>query len=392
MGGKFDRLREKANTRGCRDLTTDTDALLTWFDAIKRDLPWRMDRDPYRIWVSEVMLQQTQVKTVVPYYKAFMERFPDVASLASADVEDVLSRWSGLGYYRRARQLHGAASAIVELGRFPTTAQDLQQLPGIGPYTAAAIASMAFGEVVPVLDGNVERLLCRRAALAADPKRAPVRRQLLEQAAQLLDDQRPGDSNQAMMELGALVCRPQQPACGECPLRRGCKGRTAGPERFPPPRRRRSVERSSLAVVVAERQGKVLLFKRSSKQVLMPGLWELPSVPSSDDRGTVEQSLSATYGGTWKIRSLGRVVRHSITHRSLRLGVHRGTFSAGRSVAEGPEAAWVDAVARQDLALSSMVEKVLTSYAEVTDAEASDVEAVDRGEAKVGDEAADMDR
>jgi A/G-specific adenine glycosylase len=340
-----------------------------------------MDRDPYRIWVSEIMLQQTQVKTVIPYYEAFMERFPDVASLASATVEDVLSRWSGLGYYRRARQLHGAALAIVELGRFPTTARDLEQLPGIGPYTAAAVASMAFGEAVPVLDGNVERLLCRRCALAEDPKRAPVRRQLLEHAAQLLDDQRPGDSNQAMMELGALVCRPQQPACGECPLRRGCKGRTAGPESFPPPRRRRSVERSSLAVVVAERQGKVLLFKRSSKQVLMPGLWELPSVPASGDPRKVEQLLSTAYGGTWKIRSLGREVRHSITHRSLRLKVYRGTFSAGDSVAEGPEAAWVDAAARRDYALSSMVEKVLASYTEAMDAGAG-----------VEEEAADVDR
>ncbi len=307
------------------------------------------------------MLQQTQVKTVVPYYEAFMERFPDVESLAAAPLEDVLSRWSGLGYYRRARQLHAAAVAVVERGGFPTSSAELESLPGIGPYTAAAVASMAFGEAVPVLDGNVERLLCRRLALAEDPKRSAVRRRLLQEAAQLLSLQRPGDSNQAMMELGALVCRPQQPACDTCPLSQGCRGRELGAEQFPPPRKRRNVERSRLAVVVAERQGSVLLFKRSSNEALMAGLWELPTIPLHT-KETMEQSLAATYGGAWSIGSLEQVVRHSITHRSLQLVVHRGTFTAGDSVAEGPEATWADARARENLALSSMVAKSLRSY------------------------------
>lgn len=336
----------------------DAAELLAWYDTVKRDLPWRMNRDPYRIWVSEIMLQQTQVKTVVPYYERFMARFPRVEDLAEAPIDEVLARWSGLGYYRRARQLHAAAQEVVALGGFPSTALELESLPGIGPYTAAAVSSMAFNQVVPVLDGNVERLLCRRLALEEDAKRAPVRRQLLHQAAQLLDAQRPGDSNQAMMELGALVCRPQHPTCEQCPLSSGCQGRDLGPERFPVPRRRRAIERLNLAVVVVERDERVLLFRRPSSQALMADFWELPTVPSAD-QATMLEALSSAYGGAWEIQSVGKTVRHSITHRALHLELFRGVFKAGGSVAEGPEAAWVDDAGKADFALSSMVDKVL---------------------------------
>lgn len=341
--------------------TEDAEGLLHWYDGIKRDLPWRLNRDPYRIWVSEIMLQQTQVKTVVPYYERFMARFPTVDELAAADIEDVLAHWSGLGYYRRARQLHAAAIEVVARGGFPSTAEGLESLPGIGPYTAAAVASMAFDEVVPVLDGNVERVLCRRLAIEEDAKRAPVRRRLLAAAADLLHSRRPGDSNQAMMELGALVCRPQQPSCTTCPLRNGCRGRELGPERFPVPRKRRKTERHDLAVVVVERRGRILLFRRPSSRQVMAGMWELPMVPAADP-GSVAERLSTTYGGQWTLHSLHQVVRHSITHRALHLQVYAGKFSAGGSVAEGPEAVWADVRERADLALSSMVDKVLTAY------------------------------
>lgn len=340
--------------------------LLRWYDGVQRDLPWRLNRDPYRIWVSEVMLQQTQVNTVIPYYERFMQRFPNVEDLAAAEIDDVLSFWSGLGYYRRARQLHTAAREVVDRGGFPTTAEGLLALSGIGPYTAAAVASMAFQEVVPVLDGNVERVLCRWLAWEEDAKRAPIRRRLLEEAVHLLDSIRPGDSNQAMMELGALVCRPKNPRCAECPLASSCLGRHQGPERYPLPRRRRATERVDLAVVVVQRQERLLLFRRAGDSTLMAGLWELPTVPMAKNAGrdtaAIGAELAQIYGGSWSLRPLERMVRHSVTHRAMRLHLFEGTFTAGGSVAEGPEAVWADGSKRQELGLSSMVGKVLKAF------------------------------
>ena len=297
-------------------------ALLAWYDARRRELPWRKTRDPYRIWVSEVMLQQTRVGTVLPYYEAFLQRFPTVEDLASAPVDEVLARWSGLGYYRRARQLHRAAREIVERGgKFPTSARELQSLPGIGPYTAAAVASIAFGEVTPALDGNVERLLCRRLGLREDPKRSATRRELLAAAARLLDRGRPGDSNQALMELGATVCKPAQPDCAACVLAPGCRARRRGdPERYPAPRRRRRTERRELD-------------------------------------GFVRPEY--LHRGRWRLAEAGARVRHAITYRALELHVYRARFEAGGTVAEGPEAAWVGAEDRRRFPVSSMVEKVL---------------------------------
>src|SRR5580700_687072 len=171
--------------------------LLSWYGKHRRDLPWRRTQDPYRIWVSEVMLQQTRVEAVLPYYDRFLGRFPSVDALALAPLDEVLALWSGLGYYRRARQLHAAARRIVDAGEFPRTIERLLELPGVGAYTAAAVASIAFGAAVPVLDGNVERVMARQLALAQDPKRAASRARLLDAAAALLDPARPGDSNQA---------------------------------------------------------------------------------------------------------------------------------------------------------------------------------------------------
>ena len=210
--------------------------LLQWYDSQRRDLPWRAAKDqsadPYAVWISEIMLQQTQVQTVIPYFEAFLAKYPDVESLAATSLDEVLASWSGLGYYRRARQMHRAAGEIVALGGFPTSAAGLRELPGIGEYTAAAIASIAFGEVVPVLDGNVERVLSRCLAQAEDPKRSRPRRRLRQAAAELLDPRRPGDGNQALMELGATVCRPTSPNCPVCPLAPDCRAHAEGdPER-----------------------------------------------------------------------------------------------------------------------------------------------------------------
>ena len=335
--------------------------LLTWYGARRRELPWRKTRDPYRIWISEVMLQQTQVRTVVPYYRAFLRRFPTVEALAAADLDEVLALWSGLGYYRRARQLHRAAREMVEGGRgFPASSRELERFPGIGPYTAAAVASIAFDEVVPVLDGNVERLLCRRLGLSDDPKRSATRRRLLAAAAALLDRRRPGDSNQALMELGATVCRPVQPDCPSCVLAAGCRARRSGdPERYPAPRRRRTVERQELAVAVARRRGKVLLFRRPQGSEILAGMWELPNVPQEPTLGAIAAALGRRYGGRWRLAETGSRVRHGITYRALELHVYRARFAAGGTVAEGPEAAWVAAAERERFPVSSMVEKVL---------------------------------
>ena len=199
--------------------------LLRWYDARRRELPWRRTREPYRIWVSEVMLQQTRAETVIPYYKHFLQRFPTIAALAAAETEEVLSLWSGLGYYRRARQLHRAARMLVEEGgEIPRSVDALRRLPGVGPYTAAAVASIAFGVAVPALDGNVVRVLARRQALAGNPRSAEVRRQLESAAARLLAPQRPGDSNQALMDLGATVCKATQPGLSMVPPAAGLPG------------------------------------------------------------------------------------------------------------------------------------------------------------------------
>src|SRR5579872_507247 len=203
--------------------------LLAWYDLSQRDLPWRSSRDPYAIWVSEIMLQQTRVAVVVERYQAFMTRFPSLVSLALATEQEVLALWSGLGYYRRARMLHKAARFVANRlkGNLPATAEELRVLPGIGAYTAAAIASIAHGERVAVVDGNVERVLCRVAAWESEGRRggAGLKRKADALAAQLLDPRRPGDFNQAMMELGATVCLPRKPLCLACPLAPDCTTR-----------------------------------------------------------------------------------------------------------------------------------------------------------------------
>src|SRR5580700_932140 len=198
--------------------------LLAWYGKHKRDLPWRRTEDPYRIWISEIMLQQTRVAAVIPYYERFLALFPDVSALASAPEQDLLAAWAGLGYYSRARNLQKAARAIVELAQFPTDYAALRDLPGVGDYTAAAVASIAFGMPHAALDGNVLRVLSRVAAERGDIKSQVVRRRLGALADTLLDRRRPGEFNQAMMELGATVCLPKQPMCVRCPIQLHCQG------------------------------------------------------------------------------------------------------------------------------------------------------------------------
>jgi len=205
-------------------------ALLRWYDGQARDLPWRRTRDPYAIWVSEVMLQQTQVSVVLPYWRTFLARFPDVAALARSDLDEVLAAWRGLGYYARARNLHRAAQAVVErhAGRLPDDVEALRALPGFGRYTVGAVASIAFGRSVPLVDGNVARVLARLFGVEGSAGDAVREKQLWALAETLVEGERPGDWNQALMELGATVCRPEQPTCLLCPLRSCCVALASG--------------------------------------------------------------------------------------------------------------------------------------------------------------------
>ncbi len=263
--------------------------LLAWYDTHARDLPWRQSADPYRIWVSEIMLQQTRVAAVLDYYSRFLALFPSVTALAQAEEPDVLAAWSGLGYYRRAKLMHKAAKVVVleHRGAIPCTAEQLRKLPGIGEYTSSAIASIAFGEPVAVVDGNVERVLLR----VFPDDETPQIKWLRNRAANVLDAQRPGDFNQAMMELGATVCLPQRPLCLHCPVQQFCT--TRGEHQAPPPKKMRS-RQIAYALLCRHRAGtvQVMLERRPLSVSLMPGMWELPEVAMLEsDQERVELTL-----------------------------------------------------------------------------------------------------
>ncbi len=247
--------------------------LLRWYDLNRRELPWRQTRDPYRVWISEIMLQQTRVAAVLDHYRRFLDRFPDVRSLARAREQTVLAAWSGLGYYRRARNLHACAKVIASEfdGNFPASAAELLKLPGIGRYTAAAIASIAFSEPTAVVDGNVERVLQR---VTGNPN-LPLN-ETWETANALLERERPGDFNQAMMELGATVCGPKEPKCLVCPIMKACVTRGRQPQP-----RRQVREIRSITLGLSRRDKQVFLTQRSRSISLMPGMWELPEVQTN---------------------------------------------------------------------------------------------------------------
>ncbi len=259
--------------------------LLAWFDAARRDLPWRRDRDPYRIWVSEVMLQQTTVAAVVPYFERFLRAFPSLRDLAAAAEQDVLRLWEGLGYYRRARDLHRAARQLVTThgGTIPDDPEALGELPGLGRYTVGAILSQAFDRRLPVLEANSLRVLCRLFGRADDPRRGPARRWLWQAAEDLLPHRRVGDFNQALMELGALVCTPTAPRCEACPLADDCVARRLGrqdeiPAKAPPP----AITEVREAAVVVRRGADVLLAQRPESASRWANLWEFPHGPVGD--------------------------------------------------------------------------------------------------------------
>jgi A/G-specific adenine glycosylase len=346
------------------DTNASARALLGWYRANRRALPWRERGGPYQVLVSEIMLQQTRVETVVPYYERFIAAFPDVASLARAPIDAVLALWSGLGYYSRARRLHAAARAIVERGEFPRTEDELRELPGVGDYTAAAIASIAFGEPVAVVDGNVERVIARLIGLDVDPARGAARRLVRQTAARLVDRAAAGDSNQALMELGAVVCLPRRPRCLACPLLDDCDARANGTvEELPvrTPRRAGVVEQR--VVAVARLDGRFLLVRNPERSELLAGLWEFPWTPRSGGPEAWESALGRAYGGEWTLGEQRGRARHAITYRSLELEVYCAEVRfEGDTVADGesrPEPAWLSLVEIDAVPTTSMVRKVL---------------------------------
>lgn len=252
--------------------------LLAWYHREARDLPWRRTRDPYAIWVSEIMLQQTQVDTVIPYYERWLNKFPDITALAAAPLEDVLSSWAGLGYYRRARMLHKAAQKLVDecAGKIPASSAELLKLPGIGRYTAGAIASIAYEEKTPVLDGNVIRILTRIFALGEDTLKPSTLSKLWRLAEKILPEKSVGDFNQALMELGAMICSPQSPACGACPVSTLCLARAEGKETFYPVKSRREKLEKIRNFAVVLRRDKEVWLSQQPEEARWGGLWMFP--------------------------------------------------------------------------------------------------------------------
>jgi A/G-specific adenine glycosylase len=330
--------------------------LIAWYRRARRDLPWRRTRDPYRVWISETMLQQTRVDTVIPYYERFVARFPDVRALASADLDSVLGAWAGLGYYSRARNLARAAGLVVREhgGELPRDEAALRALPGVGRYTAGAIRSIAYREPAPIVDGNVTRVLARLRG-----SKAPADTELWRDAEALARGPRPDLANQALMELGALVCTPRAPRCARCPVASACAARASGdPERFPAPRARgapRAVR--ALAGVLRSRSGAVLLVRRPARG-LLGGLFELPTVDGDDPRALVACVLRRTGVRVRAVESLG-AVHHGFTHRALTLGLVRLERSGGRLRSRDSGARWCAPGALDSVPLSTLARKTL---------------------------------
>ncbi len=327
-----------------------TKALLDHYDREHRALPWRGCSDPYRILVSEVMLQQTRVQTVLAYYDAWLERFPDVEALADAETDEVLKAWEGLGYYRRARNLHGAARLIRERpdGGFPDTYARLRSLPGVGEYTAGAVASMAFGEAVPAVDGNVRRVLSRLFD-EAEPRASWLR----WKASELLDAERPGDWNQALMELGATLCSPRSPRCGACPVVEWCAAHRAGTqEQRPAASVKAKPKKLRIELAVLEADGRFMLERRPS-QGLLAGMWSFPEVGAGG-------SVLATIAERGLVATAHPAALPLVEHRFTHLhATYEPWLVTVATPDEGEGRAWIDPATSNDRAVPVAQQKVL---------------------------------
>ncbi len=315
-------------------LCRQTRKLLSWFRRRRRDLPWRRTRDPYAIWVSEVMLQQTQVATVVPFFERFLARFPTIESLARAREQDVLRFWEGLGYYRRARNLHHAAKIVLRDhgGRFPRDAESARRLPGLGKYSVGAVLSQAYDLRLPIVEANSRRVLCRFFGFRGDPRQGPGQRWLWDIAERVLPARRAGDFNQALMELGALVCLPNAPRCSSCPLEQSCRARRFGLQEGIPPKAKLPtlIDIDEMAFIV-QRGCRFLVVQRPPSATRWPGLWEFPhcvapEVISAKAAARLLYELTGLHAG---VTGAGAVIYHALTRHRFRMTCFMAKFVSG---------------------------------------------------------------
>jgi A/G-specific adenine glycosylase len=360
--------------------------LLEWFHKFQRDLPWRRNKDPYRIWLSEIMLQQTRVAAVIPFYERFLEHFPTITALAAAPEAEVLRLWAGLGYYSRARNLQSAAKKIVAEhgGEFPRTAERVLALPGIGSYTAAAILSIAFGERHAVLDGNVARVIARLDAVHGDLRESARWQSLQATASALLDPDAPSDWNQAMMELGAMICTPKSPQCLLCPVAEFCRARQLGlTEAIPEKRKKRATEEVELAAAVfIDKRGQTLLLPppeadrdhltQDEVRPLISKMWHFPMIAVQRDASHELVEFLKSFdalgenGAKQKLKEL-RSARHTVTYRAIRLRPFRLTVDKLPRVAGAKAVLLADLVSRSKVAVSNLTRKIGQSAASHAD-------------------------
>ena len=347
-------------------------ALLGWFAANRRELPWRLTSDPYTVWVSEIMLQQTQIATVIPYYQRFLENFPSVTHLARAPLERVLELWSGLGYYRRARFMHQAAQVITEqfAGKFPQDYENLRTLPGIGDYTAKAVLSIAFSQPYAVLNGNVARVVARLFELRGNLHQPAFRTTVEACLDRLLSRDEPGNFNQAVMELGQTICLPRSPRCSVCPVAKWCGGyRSGNPEAFPLPRPRRAAESHHLAVAVL-RCGTRVALARGLAEGLLDDLWNFPSAFGASPQEALDAlheklarvirapRATADASGSGALLAVGEPIgefRHGITYRAIRGRIYH--VQASRAIRHGA-LRWFELDELPNAAISQLARKV----------------------------------
>jgi A/G-specific adenine glycosylase len=350
---------ERARPAGPGDLASLHEVLQSWYARNRRDLPWRRSRDPYLVWVSEVMLQQTTVKVATPYFEAFVRRFPSLQALAEEPEDEVLAAWSGLGYYHRARNLHRGAQHVAERhgGRFPRTLEAALAVPGVGLYSASAILSIAYGQPLPVVDGNVRRVLSRLHALAGPEYRREG--PFYNLAEEILDRGQPGSWNQALMELGATVCTPKKPACPACPVRERCRALAQGiVDQLPEGKARRATVDVTVAAALVQRDDTILLVKRPEGR-LLGKMWEIPQTPL-EPREDVDlpRELEERYGLRIEPGPLVVRARPAIPHRRIRLEGYRARLRS--PVPSDPDRfRWATPEEIASLPVSSMTRKLL---------------------------------
>jgi A/G-specific adenine glycosylase len=344
-------------------------SLLQWYRRRSRALPWRQSKSPYTVWVSEIMLQQTQIDSVIPYYERFLREFPTVERLAKASLERVLELWSGLGYYRRARNLHRAAQELVEIhrGQFPRDMKLARSLPGVGDYTARAVLSIAYNQPFAVMDGNVARVMARFMALRGNLHQPQFRQAIEENLNLLLSRRSPGDFNQALMELGQTTCLPRSPQCAICPLKKWCKGfELHNPEDFPEPRPRRQAEQWHMAAAVL-RQGNKVLLCRGLDDGLLDDLWNFPAAlgkSGTEAIALLKQKLGSVPGAPGTLQKFAHQLRHNITYRSIQVRIYKGEFK-GNVAGEGFR--WFQPQSIERAAVSQLARKIARKIGEAGD-------------------------